>query len=74
MKSEEARVGRRVRVKGNHDAPDLRRQEGTIVKRWGHSGYAALDVLLDGGGWELFWFHELEEVDGNERGTRPRGE
>jgi hypothetical protein len=34
---------------------------GTIEKRWGDPGYAALDVLLDDGTLGLFWHHELEE-------------
>ena len=53
-------------------APDLRKQQGTIVKRWGIAGHAALDVLLDKGGWELFWYHELEEIDEDEGEARPR--
>jgi len=72
VKSEEARVGKRVRVVGDHGPPDLRKREGTIVKRWGNPGHAALDVLLDEGGWELFWYRELEEVDENDRSAPPR--
>jgi hypothetical protein len=71
MKSEEARVGMRVRVIEDHSTPHLRKLEGTVVKRWGNPSHAALDVLLDEGGWELFWYHELEEVD---RQSRPRYE
>jgi hypothetical protein len=26
--------------------------------------YLALDVLLDDGGTQLFWHHELEEIEG----------
>jgi hypothetical protein len=44
MKSEEARIGKRVRVVEDHGTPHLRKQEGTVVKRWGNPGYAALDV------------------------------
>jgi hypothetical protein len=35
---------------------------GTIEKRWGNPDYVALDVMLDEGGSELFWHHELEEL------------
>lgn len=63
MLSEEAQIGRRVRVREDHQAPDWRGKAGTIAKRWGDPSYTALDVLLDDGGRQLFWHHELEEVD-----------
>ncbi len=63
MKSEEARVGKRVRIREDHRKANLRGLEGTIVERWGNPDYVALDVLLDGGDWQLFWYHELEEID-----------
>jgi len=63
MRSEEACVGKRVRVREDHSSASLRGREGTIVQRWGNPGYAALDVLFDEGHWLLFWYHELEEVD-----------
>jgi hypothetical protein len=60
---EEARVGKRVRVReGTHRYPPLSVTVGTIEKRWGNSSYVALDVLLDDGSRQLFWFHELEEI------------
>ena len=71
MKSEEARVGKRVRVMETHNRPNLRNREGIVVKRWGDPAYAAIDVLLDEGGWELFWFHEVEEVDEDDGDARP---
>ena len=40
----------------------LRGLEGTIEKRWGHPDYVALDVLVDEGRSELFWYHELEAI------------
>ena len=63
MRSEDAKVGKRVRVRKDHSTTILRDREGTIVERWGNPSYAALDVLLDEGDWQLFWYHELEEVD-----------
>jgi hypothetical protein len=36
---------------------------GRIEKRWGDPDYAALDVLFDDGSKQIFWHHELEEVD-----------
>jgi hypothetical protein len=70
MKPEEAQIGKRVKVRKDHRKSNFRGQEGTIVKRWGNPGYPALDVLLDDGDWQLFWFHELEEVDEDDRGAR----
>jgi hypothetical protein len=63
MKSEEACVGKRVRVREDHSMANLRGRRGTIAQRWGNPSHAALDVLLDEGEWQLFWYHELEEVD-----------
>ena len=72
MKSEEARVGKRVRVREDHRKANLRGLKGTIVERWGNPNHAALDVWLDEGGWELFWYYELEEVHEDDKGARPR--
>jgi hypothetical protein len=69
MSPEEARIGKRVRVRKNLRTTTLRGQEGTIAKRWGNPGYPALDVLLDDGGWQLFWYHELEPLDEGDRGA-----
>jgi hypothetical protein len=63
VRSEEALVGTRVTV----SAPLQSEQRGTvgmIMRRWGHPSYVALDVLLDDGSSELFWYHELEEIEG----------
>lgn len=63
MKSEEARIGMRVRVSEEHRKLELREMNGTIVQRYGDSSYLALDVRLDDGRSELFWHHELDEVE-----------
>ena len=70
MRPEEARIGKRVRVRKDHRKTDFRRQEGTIAKKWGNPGHPALDVLLDEGYWQLFWYHELEPVDKDDIGAR----
>jgi hypothetical protein len=70
MRSEEAQIGKRVRVRTDYRKANLRAQEGTIAKRWGDPAFTALDVLLDDGNWQLFWHHELEEIDGDDRGAR----
>jgi hypothetical protein len=70
MRSEEAQIGKRVRIGKDHRTANLRGQEGTIAKRWGNPYYTALDVLFDDGSWQLFWFHELEAVSDDDRGAR----
>jgi hypothetical protein len=70
MRSEEAQIGKRVRVREDHRKTDFRGREGTIAKSWGAPGYPALDVLLDDGDWQLFWFHELVPVEGDDGGPR----
>jgi hypothetical protein len=62
MLSEEAQIGKRVRVRQNYRTALWRGREGTIEKSWGDPTYTALDVLLDDGISQLFWHHELEEV------------
>jgi hypothetical protein len=67
--SEEAQIGKRVRVReGARLRPTLPASVGTIEKRWGDPNYAALDVLLDDGSLQLFWHHKLEEVDASDAG------
>jgi hypothetical protein len=63
MTSEEALIGLQVRVREFLLRSDLRGKAGTITGRWGSPEYVALDVLLDDGRQELFWHHELEEIE-----------
>jgi hypothetical protein len=63
MLPEETQIGRRVRVREDHHTPHWRGREGIITKRWGDPGYTALDVQLDDGSLQLFWHHELQEID-----------
>jgi len=64
--SEEALIGTRVRVRADHRSDQLRGERGTIQQRWGAPDYAALDVLLDNGLLQLFWFHELQAIEDRE--------
>ena len=41
---------------------------GVVTGRWGALENPAFDVRLEDGRRRLFWFHELEEVDGAPRG------
>jgi hypothetical protein len=63
LKSEDARIGRRVRVRDSPLIAELRGKEGTITGRWGSPNYVALDVMLDDGTSQLFWHFELEEIE-----------
>jgi hypothetical protein len=72
VRSKEAHIGKRVRVRNDHRKAELRGLEGTIANRWGNPNYPAFDVLLDGGDWQLFWYHELEEVDEDDSSARGR--
>ena len=62
MRSEETRIGARVRVGQSGLRSELRGLTGKIIGRWGHPEYLALDVLMEDGSSGLFWHHELEEV------------
>ena len=74
MRPEEAQIGKRVRVRNDLRKTNLRGRKGMIAKRWGNPGYPALDVVLDDGDWQLFWYYELEEIDVNDRGARRQNE
>jgi hypothetical protein len=63
VRSEEALLGTRVTVSA-HLQSEQRGRVGRIIRRWGHPSYVALDVLLDDGSSELFWHHELEDIEG----------
>lgn len=63
MRSEDALVGTRVRIREDAGSPEPPGRHGKIVASYGSSGHAALDVLLDDGRTELFWFYQLEEAE-----------
>jgi hypothetical protein len=62
LQPHEARTGITVRVKEGHWKSKFGGMVGTVEHKWGHPDHPALDVCLDDGRLELFWFHELEEV------------
>ncbi len=62
MQAHEPRLGMLVRVREGHWKRRYNGMVGTVEHRWGHPDYPALDVRLDDGRLELFWFHELDEV------------
>jgi len=62
MRSEQARIGARVRVSESGLRSEWRGLTGTISAKWGHPDYLALDVRMQDGRRQLFWHHELEEI------------
>jgi hypothetical protein len=63
MRSREAVIGAMVRVGEAGLCSEWRGLTGTIIGKWGNPNYLALDVLLDDGRTQLFWHHELDEID-----------
>ena len=62
LRSHEARTGITVRVKQQHWKSKFSGMRGTVEHKWGHPEHPALDVRLENGRLELFWFYELDEV------------
>jgi hypothetical protein len=65
MRTEEARIGASVRVRGERGLPsELRGQKGTLSGKWANPWGApedlVLEVRLEDGLPRLFWNHELE--------------
>ena len=63
MQSHEARPGLAVRVVKSFRHPEFEGMLGTIKDCYGDADYPALDVQLEDGRLELFWFHQLEKVE-----------
>ena len=62
MRLREARAGVAVRVKEGLWRSEFGGMLGTVEHLWGHPDHPALDVRLDEGRLELFWFYELDSV------------
>jgi hypothetical protein len=62
MESQAARPGTAVRVKEGYRRPELEGMSGTVEQCYGSPDYLALDVRLEDGRSELFWFHQLDTV------------
>lgn len=59
----EARPGMLVRVTEDRRRPAYEGKLGIIKDSFGNPDYPALDVQLENGRLELFWFHQLEKVE-----------
>jgi len=53
-----------VRVREGHWRPEYGGMVGTVEEMWGRAEHPALDVRLENGRLELFWFHEVDEARG----------
>jgi hypothetical protein len=62
MRSEQARIGARVKVSESGRRSEWRGLTGKIRGKWGDPEYLALDVRMQDGRTQLFWHHELEEL------------
>jgi len=55
-------IGARVRLRDLDSVPDeLRGSVGTITRSFGHPDHAAHEVVLEGGGSQLFWHYQLRD-------------
>ena len=61
MQSYEPRPGMKVRVNEGLWRSEFAGMLGIVEHRWGSPNHPALDVRLEDGRLELFWFHELDE-------------
>ena len=65
LKGYEARQGVTVRVRSGHRKPEFDGMQGVIQRCFGDPDYPAVDVELEDGRYELFWFHQVDRVDGS---------
>ena len=63
MRSEQALVGKKVRVRGERHEQELRGVVGSVLRCYGEPEYLALEVIpKDGRPRRVFWHHEVEGV------------
>ena len=62
MEPQEALPGTAVRVRYVTRRMEFAGMRGTIEKSFGTTEYPALDVRLENGRLELFWFYQLERA------------
>jgi len=64
LESHEARIGTLVGVLDGAKRPGEGRI-GTVEQTYGHPDYLAMDVRFDDGSVELYWYHELQTIEGD---------
>jgi hypothetical protein len=62
LRSEEARVGIKVKVGDRHRIVERRGMVGRVVGRYGGGEYVAVEVRCVDGQHRLFWPEDLEEI------------
>jgi hypothetical protein len=63
MQAHEPHPGVAVRVKEGHWKSEFGGMVGVVQGVWGHPDHPAVDVRLEDGSLELFWFHELDDAE-----------
>jgi hypothetical protein len=63
LESHEVHPGMAVRVREDRSRPEFEGMLGIVRKSYGASEYLAVDVELEDGQHELFWFHQLDTVN-----------
>jgi hypothetical protein len=63
VESHEVQPGLTVQVREDRRRPELEGMQGIVRKCYGAPEYPALDVQLEDGQLELFWFHQLDNVN-----------
>jgi hypothetical protein len=62
MQSHEVRPGIVMRVHNSHRKPEFEGMLGIIKNCFGDSRHPVVDVQLEDGRQEMFWFHQVEKV------------
>jgi hypothetical protein len=65
LEPREALPGTAVRVGDGTRRSEFAGMEGTIERSFGGSEHPALDVRLENGRRELFWFYQLDRTEKN---------
>jgi hypothetical protein len=61
LDSDEVQSGMLVRVREDRRRPELEGMVGIVRKSYGAPEYLAIDVELEDGQLELFWFYQLDD-------------
>ena len=67
MRIEQTRVGKMVRVRGERYQPELRGVVGSVLRCYGEPEYMALEVMPKDGRPRIFWHHEVEEAEDQDK-------
>jgi hypothetical protein len=65
--SKQARVGKEVKVPGDRYEPELRGVVGSVLRCYGEPEYMALEVIPKDGRSRIFWHHEVEEAEDQDK-------